>query len=242
MKHQILKYLGLVVLTIMLFSCGGKKYQKNPLDLIVRDLPSDKPFTAILFDMETKGNFVETFYHQYKIVQDDGQGKLEEFNTGMLQVSKETFNKHINDMGMEVMARDSTGQLSKGAAPPGYSNYVGNEKYGQWKSDNSGNSFWAFYGRYAMMSSMFNMMSYPARRSHYNDYRGGYAGTGRGYYGPSTGGSSYYGTNSAHGRSTKPNSSWSKSRSSFKQNVSSRTARSSTSSSGYRSRSGSFGK
>jgi len=242
MKRHLFKTLTLIAVTTLLISCGGKKFQKNPLDLIVRDLPSDKPFTAILYDMDAQGNFVETFYHQYKIIQDDGNGNLDDFTTGMLEVSKETFNRHINDMGMEIMARDSTGALSKGAAPPGYNNYVGNEKYGQWKTDNSGNSFWAFYGRYALMSSMFNMMAYPARRSYYNNWRGGYAGTGRGYYGPRSGGRSYYGTNSAHGRSTNPSSRWSKSTSSFKRNVTSRTSKSSTSSSGYRSRSGSFGK
>jgi len=242
MKHQILKYLCLFTLAYFVSSCGGPKYEKNPLDVIARDLPSDKPFTAILYDMDVKGNFVETYYHQYKIVQDDGNGNLDEFTTGMLEVSKATFNSHINDMGMELMARDSAGNLSKGAAPPGYNNYVGNEKYGQWKTDNSGNSFWAFYGRYAMMSTMFNMMAYPARRSYYNDWRGGYAGTGRGYYGPSNQGRGYYGTNSAHGRSTKPSSTWSKKRSSFRQNVATRTSRSSSSSSGYRSRSGSYGK
>jgi len=243
-KSQTINSISILVLSLLMVGCGGKKYQKNPLDIIVRDLPSNEPFTAILYDMDVQGNFVETYYHQYKIIQDDGNGNLDEFNTGMLEVSKETFNRHINDMGMEVMARDSTGHLSKGAAPPGYSNYVGNEKYGQWKTDNSGNSFWAFYGRYAMMSTMFNMMAYPARRSYYNDWRGGYYGTGRGYYGPSTGGRSYYGTNSAHGRSTKPSSTWARksSSSSFKQSVANRTSRSSTSSSGYRSRSGSFGK
>ena len=136
------------------------------------------------------------------------------------------------------------GKLHKNASPPGYNNYVGNEKYGQWEN-RGGNSFWAFYGQYAFMSSMFNMMTYPVRRSYYNDYRGGYYGTGRSYYGPrTTGGSTYYGTNSAYNKSSKPNSSWSRNTSSFKNRVAGRTSRSSSryGRSSSRSRGGGFGK
>lgn len=243
MIKRNLQFLGVIVAAVVLVSCGGSSYQKNPLDILVRDLPSDQIFSVILYDMDVKGNFLESFHHQYRVIQEDKSGELKEYTTGWLEVGKQTFNSHVNDMGMEIVARDSTGNLSKAAAPPGYHNYVGNAKYGQWQTNSSGGSFWAFYGRYAMMSSMFNMMAYPARRSYYNDWRGSYHGTGRSYYGPKTQGSSYYGTNSKYNRTTNPTSSWSRNRSSFKQSVASRTSRSTTStSSGYRSKGGGFGK
>lgn len=232
-----------VFLLFILTACGGgSDFKKNPMDEIIRDMPRDQIFSVILYDMDVRGNFFETFHHQYRVIEDDGEGNIDEWTSGWFEVSKNDFNKHINDMGMEIAARDSTGTLTKAAAPPGYHNYVGNPKYGRWETNSSGGSFWAFYGQYAFMSSMFNMMTYPARRSYYNDWRGGYYGTGRGYYGPSAGGRSYYGTNSAHGRSANPRSNWSRNRSSFKDRVASRTTRSSSSSGGYRSKGSRFGK
>ncbi|MEM6831957.1 MAG: hypothetical protein AAF551_15710, partial [Bacteroidota bacterium] len=140
---------------------------------------------------------------------------------------------------MEIAARDSTGKLSKAVTPPGYSNYVGNPRYGSWQSNGNGGSFWAFYGQYAFMSSMFNLFAYPARRSYYDDWRGGYYGRGRSYYGPTSGGTSYYGTNSNYTKSKNPSSSWNSRSSSFKNSVRNRVSRSSGksgSSRTYRSR------
>jgi hypothetical protein len=60
---------------------------------------------------------------------------------------------------------------------------VGNDNYGQWKQDSSGNSFWAFYGQMAMLNTVMNMGMggspyyynswYSSRPySSYNDYYG----------------------------------------------------------------------
>ncbi len=232
------RHFGLVAIVFLLASCGGNKFQKSKVDELIRDLPSDRIFSIILHDMDVQGNFFETYRHQYRIIQEDRSGGLDEYTTEWLEVGETEFNQHVNNMGMEIAARDSTGKVNKSASPPGYNNYVGNSKYGRWEN-RGGSSFWAFYGQYAFMSSMFRMTAYPVRRSYYRDWRGGYYGTGRGYYGPVTGGRSYYGTNSTHGRATNPNSSWSRNRSFFKQRVASRTSRSSG---GLRSRGGSFGK
>jgi len=230
--------LGLVVL---LASCGGSDFKKSPLDELIKKLPQDQPFSIVLYDMDVQGNFFETFHHQYRVIQVDGE-EVDTYETPWYEVSEREFEQHINDMGMTVASRDSTGKLIKTAMPPGYNNFVGNPKYGQWQRDSSGSSFWAFYGKYAFMSSMFNMMTYPARRSYYDDWRGGYYGTGRRYYGPTTGGYTYYGTNSRYNRSSNSRSTWSRNRSSFKQRVSNRTSRSSSSGGFFRSKGGSFGK
>ena len=165
-------------------------------------------------------------------------------------------------MGMTIASK-TDGVLSKQAAPAGYNNYIGNPKYGQWQERN-GSSFWEFYGKFAFMSSMFNLMSYPARRDYWNDYRGNYRGTNRDYYGPS--GQKVYGTKSYTASASGNNTRWGNKSSSFKSNVRTKVARSasastsrsysssnrynkttrssSRSSSGasYRSRSGGFGK
>lgn len=230
----------LLALAIGVTSCGGKKFTKSPVDEMVRGLPTEKPFSIILHDMDTEGSFFSTYKHQYQIIQEDASGEVKETLTEWTEVGEREFKAHIDNMGMEIVARDSTGKLTKEVAPPGYNNYVGNSQYGYWQSGGGGN-FWAFYGQYAFMSSMFRMGTYPAHRSYYNDWNGNYRGTGRGYYGP-TGGSRYYGTGSAHSMSNST-SRWNSKSSSFGNNVRSRTSRSSSrSGSTSRSRSGGFGK
>jgi len=165
----------------------------------------------------------------------------------------------MNNMGMEIASKDSTGALNKTPAPPGYGNYVGNSQYGQWRTGSDGSSFWEFYGKYAMMSSIFNMMSYPARRSYYDDYRGSYQGR-QAYYGPSENGRTTFGTDGKYNDTQKTNKTWfdKASNRSFKDRVSQRVSRSNRSSgtsvdkttrsssrfSGktFRSRGGGFGK
>ena len=234
----------LVLLFLLALSgCGGKKFKKNPVDIIVKDIPADHVFSIVLYDMDVEGNFFSTYNHQYKIIEEKEPGKPEERITDWYEVDKAFFERHSNDMGMELVSRGEDGKLNKGASPPGYNNYVGNEKYGFW-DNRGGSSFWTFYGQYAFMSTMFNMMSFPVRRSYYDDYRGGYYGTGRPYYGPTTGGRTYYGTNSDYNRRTRTGSTWSRNTSSFKQRVSNRTSRSGSryGGSSSRSRGGGFGK
>jgi len=242
-NSRLIKLLTLsFFVTLILSSCGGG-YKKSPLDEIVRDLPRDEVFSVILHDMDVRGSVFETYYHQYEIVKTDENGEIDDIVTDWNEVSEDEFNRYINDMGMEIAARDSTGKLSKNVAPPGYNNYVGNPRYGHWEN-RSGNSFWVFYGQYAMLSSLFRMSMYPVRRSYYDDWYGGYRGTSRRYYGPTMSGGRYYGTGSSYQRSSNPSSTWNSRSSSFRQRVANRVSRSSSksSTSSWRSRSGGFGK
>jgi hypothetical protein len=201
------------------------------------------------------------YKHKYQVIL-EREDTVQSVETSWKTVLDIFFEQHIDDMGMEIVSKKD-GVLHKQVAPAGYSNFVGNPKYGQW-SERNGSSFWAFYGRYAFMSSMFNMMAYPARRSYWNDYRGSYYGSGRAYYGPS--GSKVYGTKSYTSSTAGKSSSWGNKSSDFKSNVRSSVSRSasatksrsytskspygkttrsssrSSTSSPYRSRSGGFGK
>jgi len=235
---------GFFVLTIVLLASCGKKHVKSPLDVIIRDLPSDKVFSIILNDMDAEGSFMVEYKHQYKIILENEKGEPEEQDLIWRDVEEEFFDLHANNMGMEIASRGEDGKLIKTASPPGYNNYVGNERYGHWQSHGGGSSFWAFYGQYAFMSSMFRMSTYPVYRSYYTDYRTSYYGTGRSYYGPTTNGRPTYGTGSNYGSSYKPNSSWSRKSSNFKQRVMSRTSRSGSRYGGTSSRSsgGGYGK
>jgi len=271
MKGHHLILIGLAVLLIAIMArCGNSsssdsssiEYTKSPIDILVRDLSNESNFSIILYDMDYNESN-EKYKHQYKVIKFREQPTdtaIEEI-TGWKDVSEELFQQHINDMGMEVASKKD-GVVEKETAPPGYKNYVGNEKYGHWTTNSSGGSFWEFYGRYAFMSSMFNLATMPIRYSMYDDYYNNYRGTSRSFYG-SNGNGNYYGTNSKY--SSNNTSTWNSKPQTFKDKVRSRVSQSSSSqfsnstsssttpkttrssgrsfsSSSFRGRSGGFGK
>lgn len=252
MRNQII---AVIVFILLVYGCSrtcssSRHYApvKSPVDDLIKEMTDVPSYSIILFDMNTEGSYFKEFYHQYRIIKEVDSGKVVIDTTQWYEVSEDFFKMHMEDMGMEIASKGADGKVVKTVAPPGYNNYVGNERYGHWVNRN-GSSFWEFYGRYAFMSSMFNMFTYPVRRSYWNDYRDNYYGRGRSYYGPSTGGSNMYGTKSKYAKSTKSSSRWytNSSNNSFKQRVRNSTSRSSTRSSsrfgsGYRSRGGGFGK
>ncbi len=163
------------------------------------------------------------------------------------EVSEDFFESHVNDMGMEIVSK-TNGKVVRQVSPPGYSRYVGNPQYGEWRRDGSGNSFWSFYGKYAFISSMFGMYGGPIYRRSYYDYRGSYYGK-KPYYGTKTSsGSRQYGTFSSSAKKSNPSFHRRlSSNSSFKNKVNSKVSRSNsryrTGSRSYRSRSfSSYGK
>jgi len=229
--------------------CGSddSSFQTSPVDDMVKSMAQEQNYSIILYDMQSQN---EKYYHQYLTLIEKTDTVLVD-STDWKEVSDEFFEKHIENMGMEIASKKD-GKLTKIASPAGYNHYVGNTRYGRW-NNRGGYSFWEFYGQYAFMNSMFNIMTYPVRRSYYDEYYGGYYGR-RVYYGP---GGSYYGTKTYTSTPRGQKSSWGSKPSTFRQNVrssvsrsasASRTSRSSSrysgsSSSSFRGRSSSgFGK
>ncbi len=193
-------------------------WQKTPVDKLITKLNSEQNYSIILLDMDSRN---DRYYHMYNVIVEHPDTVLSS-TTDWEEVPDVFFSANVDNMGMEIVSKKD-GKLSKQASPAGYNHYVGNPKYGHWEQRNGG-SFWAFYGQYAFMSSMFNMMTYPARRSYYDDYyRGGYYGS-RPYYGPS--GRTVYGTNTYTSTGAGKSSTWGNKPSSFKQNVRSQVQRS----------------
>lgn len=248
--------------TLLLAGCGQKQatFQKSALDELVKIKNDQQNFSVILYDMDYDEK-TERYKHQYQLLIQPNSNPdtlINELQPWVV-VSDVDFKKYQEDMGMEIAVKKD-GVLKKQTSPAGYSEYVGNEKYGKWDRRSDGTSFWAFYGQYAFMSSMFRMSMYPVRYSYWNDYRGNYYRSGRSYYGSN--GTRSYGTGSNYSNS-RSNSRWNSRPSSFKQKVrskvqrsssarSSRSSRSSSrrsrsgsrysSGSNYRSRGGGFGK
>ncbi len=232
MRLKLRIVIGLVgIMATMLVSCGGKKFEKTPLDKYIIEFEDEPEYSVILADMDVDGTFFKTYKHKYKVIRVKDSLPYETASNWK-EVNSDFFRKNENNLGMTVLAKDINGKLSKVAAPPGY-RYVGDRHYGEWRNHN-GNSFWAFYGQYMFMSHMFGMMHRPVYRGAYNSYRtGGYYGS-RNYYGPKQGTGHMYGTNSAQTKKSNPNF--------YKRRASKSGWSGSRSRSGGRSRGSGFGK
>lgn len=230
-------------------------YKKEPIDILIRDLSNEQNFSIILFDMDYE-EASNRYKHKYDVLVEK-EDSVHVKKTDWLVVSGAFFGKNAENMGMEIASKKD-GKLNKIASPAGYSNYVGNEKYGKWK-ERDGSRFWEFYGKYAFMSSMFRMAMYPAYYSSWNNYNSNYYGR-RSYYGSSSNGQRMYGTNSSYSKSNT-SSTWNNKSSDFKSRVRNKVQRSTAtttkrtttkpkttrsssrySNSSTRSRGGSFGK
>ncbi len=230
-----------LLLALLLFSCGTGG--SGVLDRYARLYGEYPDFSLVLVDMQKVGALLPSYHHKYKIVYGDAAKEdLNELSTDWVQVDKKTFERHEGDLGMTLLSRSEGGETSRVAQPPGYQ-YVGNERYGQWRDDGRGGSFWEFYGKWMFMSHMFNMFAGPPiSRMGYNDYRSNYS-RGRAWYG--SGGQQRYGTDGSLTRKTSKSFYDRGGRSAFGKRVGTRMGRSAKagrSRSGMRGRSGGFGK
>ncbi len=219
---KILKYLIIISTVIIgLSSCSedrAVKFRKNPVDILIRDMAELPSFVIILHDMDYDES-KDKAMHQYQILT-NGKDTVESKITQWFPVSDQFFLDNEDNMGMELASKKD-GKVNKTVSPAGYSNYIGNEKYGHWQERN-GSSFWEFYGKYAFLSSMFRMTMFPVSYGYYHDYRSNYYRTGRPYYGSN--GRRTYGTRSSANRNSK----WNTRSSAFKNKVRSRTRQSVT--------------
>ncbi len=119
----------------------------------------------------------EKYYHKFAITENG-----ERTETNWWEVSEETYEKHEDDLGMDVVAKPygfyEDEKLTQ-PTPEGMA-LVGNKECGRWERDRSGNRYWAWYGRYHFYGTMFG-----GRRYYYNDWNtwhGSYRGR-KAYYG-----------------------------------------------------------
>jgi len=224
-----------VGIAVFAFStCGGRRGEL-PIEKLKQNLKDAPTYSIILEDMKEEGNFRNLYYHKYKVVLPE---EGESGTTDWLEVPRDYYKTNEALLGMSVVVKKD-GKMSSSASPPGYQ-YVGDSRYGQWRSDSRGNSFWEFYGKYALFSSLIGGFNRPIYRSDYDDYRQ-YRSRNAPYFGRNK----QFGTNGSSTKQSKPNfysrrtARESMKRASFKNRVAKRTGRTRT---GYRGRSGGFGK
>lgn len=196
-----MKNFTFLFLVLILFGCGSNDhYIQNPVDIMIKSMKDQKAFTIILDDMDVKS---DNFYHKYSVIKESQAGEISSSSTDLILVEYKYFKANEGNLGMQLASKDSTGKVSKVAAPAGYDNYVGNSRYGHWQGSGA-NSMWVFYGQYMFMRSMFGMAYYPAYYHMHQNYYSNYRGTNRSFYGSGSSGGAYYGTNSAQTKKTKP--------------------------------------
>ena len=203
MKVQF-KYYLIFLLFPSLFGCNSeKRHQKNPTDIMIRDMENEPVFDIVLYDMQdNSGIFSSEYLHQYTVIKEKDSVVVNdstfEYETVKVPyqtridwkpVSKSYFKSQVDNMGMVIVSKDATGKVSKVASPAGYSRYVGNSNYGYW-----GGGSWHFFTQYMFMRAMFGGGSFY--RSNYSDYNRNHRGRSS-YYGKTAAGTPKYGTKSS---------------------------------------------
>jgi len=166
-------------------------------------LKTKKPAMASLIDVlsqsdSSKGPLFQSLVKRLKIAQQDKdqfsstKQRLGELRAIAFAAEPANFNGALGDV-VNTLASMSGGELPKiyegaGASQnkeaPG-EQLVGNPTYGRWQTDNSGSSFWAWYGKYALFSSLMNVGF--GQRYYYNRWAGNrpysyYNDVGRNYF------------------------------------------------------------
>ncbi len=186
---------------------SGEISNASILKIYASKLKAQKPEFAELTEQFSKmakadNPTINDFKRRLKLVREqpnslgDQQAVIQELSALLSGTKKEMYGDSLLDV-INTIADLSDGALPRLQTPAkakdelAASQLVGNPQYGHWQQDSGGQSFWAWYGQYALISSLlggnrygYNNWSYNRGWSHYNDY-------GRGRYSSSSQRSKY---------------------------------------------------
>ena len=196
--------LAQMILAIVLPAAAACDTQA-PLERLQAQLEQYPQYSVVLQDMDED---LFGYSHQYRVVVGLPQARSDElvYREAVVdwqRVDSGTYERHRPSLGMVILSKGADGNVDQEAHPPGYQQ-VGNERYGQWRQDSSGRSFWEFYGQYALLSHVIGGFGRPIYRDDWSGYQDARR-RGQTYYGPGTsGGGRTYGTNGSTARQTNP--------------------------------------
>lgn len=193
------RIINLLILTLLLSSCYGEKWEENKVDQILKKYQSQIGTEVVLGDMRV-GNTANSFYHKYEVFVLDDKGNYTKIKTVEdPKVTEGFFALNSDNLGMSIGRITRDGEISTMVAPAGFEMVVGNSKYGKFTGeDNTGN--WVFYPRYAHYPLLFYWGNRVIHNRYYSMYRSGYRNN-RHFYGPTNS----WGTNSAESKRTHRN-------------------------------------
>ena len=159
----------LMAAILLVAGCGTP----DPVKKMAKSLPADTAeWSIILEDMRAEGLFSPKYFQKYKLITGNGdttEQQMVENVTDWEKVSRRYYEKYEPYYHMVLASKVPEQAASYYPTPPGYQ-YVGDNRYGQWQRDDSGNSFWAFYGKYAMFQTLLSGFRGP-RNIYQDDYR-----------------------------------------------------------------------
>lgn len=189
-------WLYIAFLGVLLTACVGQEWKENPVDDLVLKYQKKGPASIILKDMDLKDG---DYFHKYAITYTEG-GEVKVDSTDWLEVNENFFILNEENLDMTIVYIDEKGEIDKLVAPPGYRQFVGNEKYGRWE-DRGGRRVWVFLGQYYFYRTLFGWGSRSIYYDQYNLYRTNYRGS-RPYYGVNN---RAWGTSSNFTKKSRPN-------------------------------------
>lgn len=191
---------GAVLLAAALLA-GAACETQTPLERLEAQLDFYPEYSVVLQDMSDEGF---GYAHQYRVVVGEAEAGSDEpvYREAVLdwmEVDSRTWERYQTSLGMVVLSKGADGAVDRDEHPPGYQQ-VGDERYGRWRDDGGGRSFWEFYGQYALLSHIMGGFGRPIYRDDWNGYQDA-RGRGQTYRGP---GGGVYGTNGSATRQTNP--------------------------------------
>jgi len=132
----------------------------------------------------------EVYYHKY-LKEENGETS----ETDWIQVDPSFYEQNLEFLGMAILSKPygvfEQDRITQ-ATPPGLA-YMGNPEYGEWKKDDTGNSFWSWYGKYALFSHLFFFPPSYFHRGAWGSWNNTYRNQ-QPYFGKTQTGNQQYGT------------------------------------------------
>lgn len=160
---------------LVLSGCGTSP--PDPLERLKKELNPYPEYSVILVDMREEGLLFSSYYHLYRILYLDrdlkeGEPVLREKISSWYPVSKAFYNKYRDCLGMTILAKEKDGTIRDVPQPPAYQ-FVGDTRFGQWKTDDKGNQVWEWLGKYYVISTIIDLLGSHRTISYgdWNDYR-----------------------------------------------------------------------
>lgn len=113
--------------------CSSNQIKTDPIGQLVKENDAAPQFTILLYDTEKTGVFSKEYKHKYRLIKKEN-GRVVAKDTKWFPIGSSYYNQHENNVGMEVAAKDTVGRVKRVVGPPGYTNYIGQAKYGYWTS------------------------------------------------------------------------------------------------------------
>jgi hypothetical protein len=159
------------VLGVLLVSCGTSP--PDPLEKLKKELNAYPEYSVILVDMREEGLLFSNYYHLYRILYLDrdlkeGEPVLREKISPWYAVSKAFYDKYRDCLGMTILAKEKDGTIVDVPQPPAYQ-FIGDTRFGQWKTDEKGNQVWEWLGKYYVISTILDLLG-GHRTIYYGDW------------------------------------------------------------------------